>query len=222
MKLLFLGSPGVGKGTYAQIMTEALNIPHISTGDLLRNETQKDTKFGKNIEKTMNQGGLVSDEILLQVIKTRIKDKDCKNGFILDGFPRTKNQAEELGELTGITHVLNFKASDEVIIERLSGRIVCKKCKAIFHKTGNKPKVENICDKCGSELHQREDDKPDSIKKRLKIYKEKTEPLIDYYDNKGLLVEIIINKPISEIREKVILKIKSYLEGKTDKIGEIK
>jgi len=109
-----------------------------------------------------------------------------------------------------------------VIIERLSGRLVCKKCKTIYHKTGNKPKVENICDKCGSELHQREDDKPDSVKKRLKIYKEKTEPLIDYYNNNGLLVEIIINKPISEIRDKVIFKIKSYLEGKTDKIGEIK
>ncbi|MCK4730207.1 MAG: adenylate kinase [Candidatus Aenigmarchaeota archaeon] len=222
MKLLFLGSPGVGKGTYAQVITEALNIPHISTGDLLRNETQKDTKLGKEIEKIMNQGGLVSDEILLQLIKTRIKDKDCKNGFILDGFPRTKNQAEELEKLTGITHVLNFKANDKVIIERLSGRIVCKKCKTIFHKTGNKPKVENICDKCSSELHQREDDKPDSIRKRLKIYKEKTEPLIKHYNDKGLLVEITINKPISEIRDKVSSKIKSYLEGKTDKIGEIK
>ncbi|RLJ01067.1 MAG: adenylate kinase [Candidatus Aenigmatarchaeota archaeon] len=222
MKLLFLGSPGVGKGTYAQVITEALNIPHISTGDLLRNETQKDTGLGKKIEETMNQGGLVSDEILIQLIKTRIKDKDCENGFILDGFPRTKNQAENLEKLTGITHVLNFKANDEVIIERLSGRIVCKKCKTIFHKTGNKPKIENICDKCGSELHQREDDKPDSVKKRLKIYKEKTEPLIAHYDSKGLLVEITINKPISEIRDKVILKIKSYLEGKTDKIGEIK
>ncbi len=222
MKLLFLGSPGVGKGTYAQVMTKALNIPHISTGDLLRNETQKDTKLSKEIEETMNQGGLVSDKILLQLIKTRIKEEDCENGFILDGFPRTKNQAEELGKLTGITHVLNFKANDEVIIERLSGRIICKNCKTIFHKTGNKPKIENTCDKCGSELHQREDDKPESVKKRLKIYKEKTEPLITHYNDKGLLVEITINKPISEIREKVILEIKSYLEGKTDKIGEIK
>ncbi|MBU1202299.1 MAG: adenylate kinase [Nanoarchaeota archaeon] len=221
MKLLFLGSPGVGKGTYAQVLTEVLRIPQISTGDLLREEVKKETTLGKNINEIMIRGELVPDDIMIKLIKNRMSQKDCQNGFILDGFPRTLNQAEGLKDIVKIDHVLNFKANDEVIIERLSGRITCKKCSTIYHKTGNKPKKEGVCDKCGGELFERDDDKLASVKNRLDIYKKKTKPLIDYYTKEGLLVEITINKPISEIREKVITKINDYLCGKTKKIGEI-
>ena len=222
MKLLFLGSPGVGKGTYAQVIKEALEIPHISTGDLLRDEAQKATDMGEEIKQTMVKGELVSDDVLLKLIEARIKNQDCDKGFILDGFPRTENQARDLDNLVEITHVLNFKADDEVIIERFSGRIICGKCKAIFHKNMKKPIKEGICDECGFPLHRREDDKPDLIKKRLDVYRKKTEPLIEYYDKKGLLIEVIINKPINEVRDKVEMKIMDYLEGKIDKIGEIR
>ena len=222
MKLLFLGSPGVGKGTYAQVLTEVLGIPHISTGQLFRDKVKEGTELGKEIDKIMKQGELVPDEITLKILGERIQKEDCKNGFILDGFPRNLVQADNLKNLVDITHVLNFKANDEVIIERLSGRITCKKCSTIYNKTGMIPKKEGICDKCGSELIERKDDNPESIQKRLDVYREKTKPLIDHYTQKGLLVEVVINKPISEIKEKVIIKIKDYLEGKTDSIGEIK
>ncbi len=222
MKLLFLGSPGVGKGTYAQVLTDVLEIPHISTGDLLREEAKTGSELGNEIKRIMDEGGLVPDEKMLKVIEARIVKDDCENGFILDGFPRTSNQAVQLNELIEISHVLNFKANDEVIIERLSGRIVCKKCSTIFHKTGNKPKRENQCDKCDGDLYQRDDDKPEAVQKRLDVYREKTAPLIDHYTNEGLLVEVVINKPITEIKEQMIGKIKEFLEGKTETIEEIK
>ena len=199
-----------------------LNIPHISTGDLLRAESKKNSPLGRKISDIMLKGDLVSDEIMLEMLEERIAEKDCKKGFILDGFPRNLVQVNHLKNLIEISHVLNFKADDEVIIERLSGRLTCKKCSTIFHKTGNKPKKEGVCDACGHELYQRKDDTSEAVKKRLEVYKEKTKPLIDYFKNEGLLVEVIINKPISEIREQIITKVKDYLEGKTDKIGEIK
>lgn len=222
MKLLFLGSPGVGKGTYAQVMREELGIPQISTGDLLREEVKKDTPAGKEINAVMTKGDLVSDEIMLKLIESRIQEKDCENGFILDGFPRTLVQAHGLKNLIDITHVLNFKADDEVIIQRLSGRITCKNCNTIYHKVGNQPKKENECDHCSGELIQRKDDHPVAVQNRLDIYKEKTAPLIDHYNNEGLLVEIVINKNITEIKEKLIEKLKAFLEGKIDSVGEIK
>ena len=221
LKLLFLGSPGVGKGTYAQVLTEVLKIPHISTGDLLRAEVKKDTPLGREIGRVMSSGELVSDELMLKLIEERITQDDCKDGFILDGFPRNILQAHNLKNLIDISHVLNFRADDEVIIERLSGRITCKKCSTIFHKTGNKPKEDGVCDRCGSDLYQRADDQPEAIRKRLEVYREKTKPLIDKYTDDGLLVDVVINKPISEIREKVISRVKDFLEGKVDSIGEI-
>lgn len=221
MKLLFLGSPGVGKGTYAQVLREELNIPHISTGDLLREETKKDTLLGNEIAEIMKKGELISDELMLKIIKNRISQDDCERGFILDGFPRNLVQADHLKNLIDISHVLNFKASDEVIIQRLSGRITCRKCSEIYHKIGKIPKEEGVCDTCGGELYQRHDDTPESVKKRLEVYQEKTKPLIDYYNDEGLLVEIVINKHITEIKEKLISQIKAFLEGKIDTIEEI-
>ncbi len=221
LKLLFLGSPGVGKGTYAQVLTEVLSIPQISTGDLLREEAKKDSDLGRQISDIMKRGDLVSDDIMISLIKERIKADDCENGFILDGFPRTIPQAEALQEIIPIDHVFNFKANDEVIIERLSGRITCKQCGTIFHKSGNPPKEDGICDKCGGELYQRADDTPEAVQNRLVVYQEKTAPLIDFYKNKELLVEIIINKPISEIKDNVISKVQNFLSGKISFIGEI-
>lgn len=222
-RLLFLGSPGVGKGTYAQILTDELGIPHISTGDLLREEAKKDTPLGKEIHDIMEKGELVSDDIMIKLIEERITADDCNEGFILDGFPRNLMQAQQLKDFVEICHVLNFKADDEVIIERLSGRITCRDCSMIYNKhLGNIPKVEGKCDKCGGELYERKDDKPESIKKRLDIYREKTKPLIDYYKSEGLLVEVIINKDIDLIKEQMTEKIKDFLEGKTDEIGDIK
>ena len=222
MKLLFLGMPNVGKGTYATIMKEALDIPHISTGEMLRDEVSKGTELGKEIDKIMKEGGLVSDEQILEIIKKRVAEDDCQNGFILDGFPRTDNQAKELQKITDIKHVLHFKADDEVIIERASGRLMCNDCQSGFHKTGKKPKEEGVCDDCGGDLIQREDDRPYRFQKRLDVYREKTAPLTGYYDQKGLLVEVVINKGIDEIREKVVTTIKGFLEGNIDTIGEIK
>jgi adenylate kinase len=222
MKLLFLGMPGVGKGTYAQVLEEALGIPHISSGDLLRAEVEKGTYQGNEIKKLIDAGKFVPDETIIAIIEERIAKPDCKNGFILDGFPRTQNQAHMLKELIDVTKVLHFKANDEVIIERLSGRIICKDCQTIYHLTGNKPKVEKVCDHCQGSLHQRDDDQPEVVKKRLQEHAQKTAPLLEYYEQEGLLIEVVINKPIHEIRDKVVSTIKDFLEGKISTIGEIK
>lgn len=222
MNLVFLGSPGVGKGTYAQVLRDALKIPHISTGDLLREEAKKETPEGKKIKEAMEKGLLVDDKTTLAVLEKRLSEPDCKRGFILDGFPRNKVQAAELERIIDIDHVLNFLANDEVIIERLSGRMVCDKCKTIYHTSGNMPKVNGICDKCHATLAQRADDSPQAVAKRLYVYKKETAPLIEYYQNKGLLTPITINRPISEIREKVITTVKAFLTGKIHEIGEIK
>jgi adenylate kinase len=221
MRLLFLGMPYVGKGTYAGIMQKELGIPHISMGDILRDEVNSGSNRAVQLKQTMDSGALVSDDIIIELIKERIAKDDCKNGFILDGFPRTTNQAQELHELTDITHVLHFQAHDEVIVQRASGRIVCTECKEIFNKVGKIPKQEGTCDHCGTELIQRDDDKPENVKKRLEVFKENTAPLIDYYNDKGLLVEVVINKNIDEIGDKVRTTIRDFLEGNRDTIGKI-
>lgn len=222
MRLLFLGSPGAGKGTYAQVLEKELGIPHISTGDLLREEIKKGSELGKRIEGIMQSGNLVPDEVILELTRQRIARPDCVKGFILDGFPRNLYQAAQLKELVEITHVLNFKADDEVIVERLSGRITCGKCSKIYHKEfGYVPEKEGACDVCGGALFEREDDKPAAVLQRLKTYHEKTRPLIDHYREEGLLVEILINKPISEIREQLVGRVKEFLDGKRETIGRI-
>ena len=158
MKIILLGAPGVGKGTVASFLVKKLNLPHIATGDILREETEKNEK----LREIMNQGKLVPDEFASEIIEKRLKKEDCKEGFILDGFPRTTNQAKFLEERNiNFDYVLNLKATEDEIIRRLSGRRICSKCKAIYHIENIKPKIEGICDKCGSKLMQREDDKPE-------------------------------------------------------------
>jgi len=191
MRLIFLGPPGVGKGTHAEDVAKHYGIPKISTGDIFREEMKKGTELGKKVAEFINRGELVPDDITIKILQERISKPDCAKGFILDGFPRTIPQAEALDKIAKIDLVINFTASKEVIIERISGRLTCRKCGAIFHKTskGLVPKKPGICDYCGGELYQREDQKPEAVKRRLEVYEEQTKPLIDYYRKKGILVD---------------------------------
>lgn len=191
MKLIFLGPPGVGKGTIAKMVSRDYNIPQISTGDLLRAELKLESELGQKAKEYIEGGHLVPDELVINLLKNRINKEDCENGFILDGFPRTIPQAKALLE-HGITidKVINFTSPNEVIIKRLSSRRTCKNCGAIYNIITVPPKVENTCDKCQGELFQRDDDKPEAIKNRLVVYKLSTEPLIEFYETQGKLVSI--------------------------------
>ncbi len=211
MNIVLLGSPGVGKGTYAKRISKIYNIPHISTGDMFREAIKNKTEIGLKAKGYMDKGELVPDDVTIKTVEERLKKDDCKNGFMLDGFPRTIAQAEALDKIIVIDKVLNFTASDEVIIDRLSGRRVCKNCGAIFHIRNIIPKTEGVCDNCGGELYQRDDDKPESVKKRLDVYKKQTEPLIDYYKEKGILADIDANKPIEQVDE-IIADVRKALE----------
>ncbi|RJS83559.1 adenylate kinase [Candidatus Bathyarchaeota archaeon] len=187
MRIVMLGPPGAGKGTYASRLTEILGIPHISTGDMVREEIKKQTPLGKRIKEYSDRGILVPDEIIIKLLAERLKKQDCKDGFILDGFPRTINQAEALEKIAKIDLVINLEVPDEIIITRLSNRLICGKCGAIYNLLTLKPKKEGICDKCGGKLYQRKDDRPEVIRERLKVYRKQTEPLIEYYTKRGLL-----------------------------------
>lgn len=187
MRIMLLGEPGVGKGTVANFLAKKLKIPQIAIGDILREEA----KTNKEVKETIDKGQLVPDKFVSNIIEKRLKKEDCKGGFILDGFPRTVNQAEFLEEKNiAFDHVLNLKESEDEIIRRLSGRMICKNCKAIYHIKNIKPKKEGICDKCGSELIQRKDDKPESIRQRFKVYEKQTTPLIKFYEKKSILKEV--------------------------------
>jgi len=185
-----LGPPGAGKGTYASRLKAVLEVPHISTGDMVREEIKAQTKLGKKIKEYSDRGELVPDEIIIQLLKERLEKPDCEKGYILDGFPRTIQQAEALEEISKIDLVLNLNVPDEIIIQRLSNRLICRKCGAIYNRLTLKPKKEGVCDKCGGDLYQREDDKPEVIQERLNVYRKKTEPLIEYYRRKGLLKDV--------------------------------
>jgi len=189
MNIVLLGPPGIGKGTVAVKISKKLSIPHIATGDMLRENVTHKTKLGLNAKSFMDKGLLVPDEVVIEMIKERLKKDDCKNGFILDGFPRTINQAEEIKE-TEINKVINMQASDDVIVGRLGRRRVCSKCDFIYNLDFIKPNREGFCDKCSGTLYQREDDKPEAIKERLKVYGEKTKPLINYYKEKGIIADV--------------------------------
>ncbi len=192
MKIIMLGAPGAGKGTQAKRIAEEFGIPHISTGDIFRSNIKNGTELGKEAKKYMDEGQLVPDELTVKILLDRVSDPDCKNGYVLDGFPRTIPQAEVLdGELRKLNEQVDFAIDvdvpDENIIHRMSGRRACLKCGATYHIEYLKPAKEGICDKCGSELSLRDDDKPETVKKRLGVYHEQTQPLIEYYTKKGIL-----------------------------------
>lgn len=190
MKIVLIGPPGVGKGTVAGKLSKKLQVPHIATGDMLREDVAHKTALGMKAKSYMDKGLLVPDQVVIDMVKERIRKPDCKKGFILDGFPRTIPQAEELEKAVKIDKAINMQAEDNIIIERLSRRRVCEKCGFIYHLDFIKPNREGICDKCSEDIYQREDDKPGAIKERLKVYREKTEPLIGYYRGKEILVDV--------------------------------
>lgn len=190
MIVVLLGPPGSGKGTYASILTGRLGVPHVSTGDLVREEIRAGTKVGRMIEEYNRRGELVPDEVILELLKKRISKPDCSEGFILDGFPRTLRQAEALEGMAKVDVVVNLDVPDEIIVDRLSSRLICRNCGAIYNERTLKPKRPGVCDKCGGPLYKREDDKPNVVRERLKVYREKTKPLIDFYERRGLLVNV--------------------------------
>ena len=195
MKIIMLGAPGAGKGTQAKKISDKYEIPHISTGDIFRANIKNGTELGKKAKTYMDQGLLVPDELTCDLVVDRISEDDCKNGFILDGFPRTIPQAEALDKALAanneaVDFAINVEVPDENIINRMSGRRACVGCGATYHIQFNAPKVEGVCDTCGEKLILRDDDKPETVKNRLSVYHEQTQPLIDYYSKKGVLAEV--------------------------------
>jgi adenylate kinase len=204
MNIILLGPPGAGKGTQAKFISEKYSIPHISTGDIFRKNIKEKTPLGINAKEYIDKGELVPDSITISIVEERIKEKDCKNGFLLDGFPRTVYQAEALDAVlekmgSKIDYVINIASSEKEIIERLTGRRVCKVCGAGYHVTNIPPKKEGICDVCGGKLIQRDDDKLETIKNRLRVYESQTRPLIDYYTNTKILVSVDGDKALEPV-----------------------
>jgi len=187
MKMILLGAPGAGKGTQADFIKEKLGIPSISTGNLLRAAIAAGSELGRKAAAFMESGNLVPDELVLDLVKERIGQPDCANGMIFDGFPRTVEQADALSKMVDIDMALLLDVPDEVIVNRMSGRRTCPNCQATYHVVSAPPKVEGVCDKCGAKLGIRKDDKPEVVRERLAVYHSKTEPIVEYYRNKGVL-----------------------------------
>ena len=190
MKLILLGPPGAGKGTIASRICTDLGVPHISTGDLFRKAIKNRTELGKKVQAIIESGDLVPDSLTVALVRQRLQEKDCSDGYILDGFPRTIAQADSLAEFSTVDAVINFTITDEQVIDRLAGRRLCRECGEGYHVKTVKPAKEGICDKCGGELIIRPDDAPEAIKNRLEVYYAQTEPLISYYRDKDLLKDV--------------------------------
>lgn len=204
MKIIMLGAPGAGKGTQAKMIADKYQVPHVSTGDIFRANIKNGTELGMEAKKYMDQGLLVPDELTVKILLDRVAQDDCKNGYVLDGFPRTIPQAEvldkaltELGDK--IDYAINVDVPDENIINRMSGRRACLSCGATYHIEHIPPKKEGICDRCGSELVLRDDDKEETVKNRLDVYHKQTQPLIDFYTEKGVLKEVDGTRSMEEV-----------------------
>jgi len=199
MKLIFLGPPGAGKGTLAVRVVDILGVPQISTGAIFRTAVAAESPLGLKVKAIMDSGGLVDDGTTIELVKERLAQPDVQKGYILDGFPRTIPQAQALAEFSTVEKVINFDLPDSVVLERLCGRRVCRKCGFNFHVVFNKPKVETVCDHCGGEVYIRDDDMPESIQKRLEVYRAQTAPLIDFYREKGVLIDLSAKGMVDEI-----------------------
>ena len=204
MKVIMLGAPGAGKGTPAIKIADKYGIPHISTGDIFRYNIKNNTELGKKAKTYMDQGKLVPDELTCDLLLDRVAKDDCKNGYILDGYPRTIPQAEVLEKALNekgdsIDFAINVNVPDDNIVNRMSGRRTCPQCGETYHIVYNAPKKEDVCDKCGSALIQRDDDKPETVQKRLAVYHEQTEPLVEYYKNKGKYKEVDGTKSMDDV-----------------------
>lgn len=209
MHILLMGPPGAGKGTQAAELVKAFQIPHISTGDMFRAAIKEGTEMGKQAKSYIDKGQLVPDEVTIGIVRDRLGQDDCKKGFILDGFPRTVEQADALTGILrdlglSLTRVLNINVSASDLIERAVGRRICKKCGATYHTKFNPPKKEGICDECGSELFQRADDNAETMKNRLSVYEASTKPLIDYYKKAGLYTEVDGRQAIDKVTADLI------------------
>ncbi len=209
MKIIMLGAPGAGKGTQAQMIAEKFNIPHISTGDIFRANIKNGTELGKKAKEFMDKGQLVPDELTVELLLDRVAKEDCKDGYVLDGFPRTipqadvlTNELDKLGDY--VDYAINVDVPDENIVRRMSGRRACLKCGATYHIEHIPPKQEGICDKCGSELVQRDDDKPETVNNRLSVYHEQTQPLIDYYTKAGILKTVDGTKDMNDVFNAIV------------------
>jgi len=205
-RIIMLGPQGSGKGTQADMLTAKLGIPKISTGDIFRQNIKDGTELGQKVKAIIDEGKLVPDELTNDIMKNRIKEPDCANGFILDGYPRNLFQAEALDKVTQITHVLEVYIPDKESVKRISGRRSCH-CGRVYHLEYNPPKNDEVCDDCGEKLYIRDDDKPEAIQERLKIYHEQSEPLVEYYKEKGVHVRIDGLPPIEEVSKEIVEKL---------------
>ena len=211
MNMIFLGPPGIGKGTHAEIVARKFGIPRVSTGEIMREEVKKGTDLGDEVKTYMDAGDLVPDEVVIEIIRKRIREGDCVKGFVLDGIPRTVNQAEELEDITDVDIVLDLKAPRNVIIERITGRLTCRKCGAIYHTKNVPPKKPGFCDLCGGELYQREDQSEKAVERRLEMYEKRTKPLIDFYRKKGLLKEVNVEGGKEEVSLRINRAVKDFI-----------
>jgi len=212
LNLILMGLPGAGKGTQAEKINEKYNIPHISTGDMFRLAIKEGTELGKQAKEYMDQGALVPDQVTIGIVKERLSKDDCKDGFLLDGFPRTIAQAEALQNIMqelneDIDYVVNVEVPEEKLVERLTGRRVCPTCGTTYHVIYNPPKEDGKCDKDGSELIQRDDDKPETVKKRLAVNLEQEKPLLDFYNEKGYLITVNGDQDINDVFRDIQAKI---------------
>ncbi len=208
MRLILLGPPGAGKGTQAKLLMSRLGVPQVSTGDMLRQSVADGTDLGRKAKSFMDRGALVPDEVVIGIIEERLRQPDCKGGYILDGFPRTLAQAEALSKAlmslsASLDRVLSVEVPEDDLVKRLAGRRVCRGCGSMFHVDTHPPRRIEVCDKCGDALYQRDDDKEETIRHRLRVYLEQTEPLIAYYEKRGLLTQIDGRGTIEEISQRI-------------------
>ena len=213
MRAILLGPPGAGKGTQAETIVNEFSIPHISTGDIFRKNIKEGTALGKKAMEYMDQGKLVPDDLTVELVKDRLLQDDCSNGFLLDGFPRTIYQADALEDALksmgkALDYVINIMVRKELLVERAVGRRICKDCGQTYHMSFNKPSKEGVCDNCGGVLLQRKDDTEETVENRINVYQEQTEPLIDYYTQKGIIVNIDGEKPIAQVGRDVIAELR--------------
>lgn len=209
MRLVLLGPPGVGKGTQASSIIKKYDVPHISTGDIFRENIKNETELGKKAKSYMDKGHLVPDELVIELVVDRLSQEDCKKGFLLDGFPRTIAQADALDENLSkagleLDKVINLTADKQVLIDRVVGRRICKKCGSTYHVDFNPPKVSGVCDVDQGELYQREDDTEETVATRIEVYSKETQPLIKYYEDKNLLANVDGMRPIEEIFQTIV------------------
>jgi len=217
MHIILMGPPGAGKGTQAEMLAKEYAIPHVSTGDIFRNAIKEGTEMGLKAKEYMDKGALVPDEVVVGIVKERLQMPDCAGGVLLDGFPRTLEQAEVLDEVLQelkmqIDAVINVEVAEDELVARLTGRRVCQKCNTTYHVKNNPPKVRNICDHCGGELYQRSDDTVETVKERLAVYNTQTMPIIDYYKRKGNYLSVDGSQPIDKVSKEIIEKL-NQLKG---------